>query len=436
MGNIAPKCFFAHIIRSEHRDNVQLYRLITSQTLSFLAEESLRFALPVVFFLNTSDAFGSAILYCCIYTPKILLGPLLSCLSDYFNPRDVFRKTLLCQACLTALLSIALIYITSMHLNLWGFFAFVLSAFYSIKYSTVQTLLPIYWNGKNLLRANSFLVSLNSVVLFVAPIAAAIFLDYVGIVLLSFSATAVNFLAYFLQRKDLGKIVHKTFQKLTLKQIFLEGWVYIHKHRELRLSLLLTAPVNFLWASCLAVLTPMIIQTYQHKSQMLGTVMSGGAVGMFLSGIISNLLGRYLPLQWLLYSGMMIAGGCGLFVMGFFPVWMGWILGFLLWGIGIGLYNSAIQTIWQLACPEYIRSRAISVRLSINTALAIPGFLIAIPFSNFLNPYVDGVGGYNSYNFIFMIAGALLFLLGLLGSFFRLSDVEIENKASPPVENL
>lgn len=439
MRSIAPKYLFTHVIRDERRDNVQLYKLIASQILSFLAEEFLRFALPVAFFLNTSDAFGAAILYCCIYTPRILLGPLLSCLNDYFNPFVVFRKTLLCQVSLTALLSIALIYITSIHLNLWCFFAFVLSAFHAIKYSTVQTLLPTFWSGRNLLRANSFLVSLDSVVLFAAPVVAAIFLDYVGIVLLSFSATALNFLAYFLQRKDPGKFMHKNSQKPTLKQIFLEGWVFISKHRGLRLSLLLTSPVNFLLGICLVVLTPMIIETHQHKSQTLGIVMSAGAVGMFFGGMISNFLGRYKSLHWIQFSGVMIAGSCGLFTMGLFPSFIGWLLEFLLWGIGISMSNTALQTFWQLICPEYVRSRAISVRLSIKTALIIPGFLLAIPFANFLTPYVNGFGGYNSYNFVFMIAGILLFFLGLLGSLFRMSDVEVKgvkNKASPPIENL
>ena len=131
----------------------------------------------------------------------------------------------------------------------------------------------------------------------------------------------------------------------------------------------------------------------------------------------------------------MISGVLGLLGMGFFPTIFGLSAGLFFCGFGIALINASNQTIWQIVCPDSIRSRVIAARRSINTCLGPAGFLIGIPLASLLTPITDRFTHFTSYSFIFIICGLLLLFLGILGLFFKIDDtqnIHLEDKKCLP----
>lgn len=414
-------------MENKTKESSRFSNFLTSQILSLFSEELIRFALPAVFFLKTGNAFGSSVLYCCILAPRIFLGPMLAYLSDHFSPHLIFKRVILGQAFLMGVLPIAILTFSSSSLWIWGISAFTLSILNSIQYGAIQTIMPQFWKGGNLLRANGLLTSFESMALFLAPLSAGFLLDLSGFTFLCYSAMTINLIAFFLQKRIASDFSRKSSAVPLDKKVLTEGWSFISKNRNLLLNLLLTAPVNMLLAICLALLVPLILQNANNKIYVLGVVMAMGTLGQFLGGLACRYLGSYLSMKWILYSGFMIGGALGLLTMGLFSSFIGLAVGLFFCGFGIALINASNQTIWQLLCPDHVRSRVIATRRSINTCLGPAGFLIAIPLATSLSPFTTQTESFNSYSLLFMICGILLLLLGILGGFFKISSTQGES---------
>lgn len=397
-------------------------RFLTSQILSLFAEELLRFALPAIFFLETGNAFGSSVLYCCVLGPRVFLGSFLAYLSDHFSPHLIFKRVILGQAILTGLFPIMTLIFSTSNLWVWAACAVTLSVLNSVQYGAIQSILPLFWKGKELLRANGLLGSMEAAVLFLAPLGAGFLLDISGLGLLCWIGMTVCLMAYVFQRGILPDLSKKNESFLPKGKILMEGWTFISANKPLLLNLVLTAPVNMLLAICLALLTPMVLQSSEGKTYILGFIFSMGAIGQLLGGICCRYLGLHVSIKWILYSGFMIGGLLGLVPMGFFQSTAVWAGGFFFCGFGMALINTSNQTIWQLACPDHIRSRVTSARRSINTLLGAPGFLIALPLVSLLAPVANTFTTCNPYTFIFALCGVLLLMLGILGGIVKTFD--------------
>ncbi len=411
-------------MKNKSKELLNFNNFLTSQILSLFSEELIRFALPTVYFLKTGNAYGSSILYSCILAPRIFLGPFLGYLSDRFSPHLIFRRVILGHAILMGILPLVIQTRFSSNLWTWGLSAFTLSILNSIQYGAIQTILPQFWKGENLLRANGLLTSFESMALFLAPLGAGFLLDISGFTILCCTATAINFIAFFLQNGILTEFTRKPSTAFSDKKTWTEGWSFMGKNKNLLFNLLLTSPVNLLLAICLALLIPLILQGSDNKAHILGIIMSMGAIGQFLGGFACRYLGSYMSTKWILYAGFMIGGAFGLLTMGLFSSVFGLATGLLFCGFGIALINASNQTIWQLVCPDHIRSRVIATRRSINTCLGPVGFLIAIPLASFLTPFANQIEIYNSYSLIFIICGILLLFLGILGGLFKIDKTQ------------
>jgi MFS family permease len=408
-------------------ESKKLSSFLASQILSLFSEELVRFALPAVFFLKTGNAFGSSVLYCCILAPRIFLGPILAYLSDYFSPHLIFKRVIFGQAIWMGMLPLVIATFSSSSLWLWGISAFMLSILNSIQYGAIQTILPQVWKREHLLRANGLLTSFESIALFFAPLSAGFLLDMSGFTFLCYTAMAINFIAFFLQKGISLDFAGKPDSHFLEKKMLTAGWSFIAKNKNLLFNLLCTAPVNLLFAICLALLLPLVLQGTDNKAHIFGIILSMGTIGQFLGGLACRYLGSHFSTKWIFYGGFMIGGALGLFMMGLFPSFLGLAIGLFFCGFGIALINASNQTIWQIFCPDSIRSRVIAARRSINSCLGPIGFLIAIPLSAFLAPFANRIGAFDSYSLLFMICGTLLLLLGILGSSFKICSTQSKN---------
>lgn len=397
---------------------------LASQTVSLFSEELIRFALPAVYFLKTNDPFGSSLLYCCVLAPRIFLGPFLAYLSDRFLPQLIFKRVILGQAILMAILPLAISLFTATNLWVWSIATFALSTLNSIQYAAIQTILPQFWKREKLLHANGLLTSFESTALFLAPLGAGFLLDIVGFGYLCYAAALVNLGAFFLQNGIAMEHPLQVKNALPDKRIFSRAWSFIGKNKPLLFNVLLTSPINMLLAICLALLAPLVLQESNNKAHLLGIIMSMGTAGQFLGGFACRYLGSHLSIKWIFYGGFIIGGGFGLLTMGFFSSFLGLGIGFFFCGFGIALIHATNQTFWQLACPDSIRSRVIAARRSINSCLGPIGFLIAVPLATFFTSFVNYPASISSYSLTFTVCGVLFLLLGCLGGFLKICDTQ------------
>jgi MFS family permease len=380
---------------------------VLSQGLSLFAEELVRFAIPIVYFLNTKDAFGISIIYCCTLTPRIILGPFLGSFSDYFAPKTVFKAGILGQI---FLMSIAPFFFAS-NIFIYGGLAIALSIFNSLRFGAVQSIQPQLFDNHKLMGANGLLTSFESMTLLLPPIFAGFVLEIAGLSLLCSLGIAINLVALIVQKNIKVEARIETHTNL-IKSGF-SGLHCIIDNRYLFRNLILTCPVNLFLAIALALLIPMIIQNSNNQTFVLGLVIAMGSIGQILGGTCCRFINRHFSATQMLNGGFLL-GGLGLLLTGWCPNNLYCMMSFFLLGFGAAVINTSNQTIWQLICPEHLRGGAISTRRSINNLLAPLGFLIAVPLADSLSPLASWLNFANHYSIVFVLCGLSLLLLGAI----------------------
>lgn len=170
----------------------------------------------------------------------------------------------------------------------------------------------------------------------------------------------------------------------SLLQESLFGFKYILKRRPLLSLQLVFFFGNFLSSFSWPLLAPYILLQTSNDSTSLGAVMSAGAIGGVIGGLIMTAWGGFkqrkvngVLLGWMLSGFTFILLGAGRSL----PLW---IAAMFLTNTIIPLVNSSNQAIWQAKVPPDLQGRVFSIRRLIAQVTAPLAMLLTGPLADYL----------------------------------------------------
>lgn len=340
--------------------------VVSGQIVSLMGSTMTTFALGFWAWEMTEQATTFSLTMLFGFAPTIFLGPIAGTLVDRWNRKLVMMLSDLAAGFATLTLFILLktgnleiwhLYIANAFMGMFNAFQF--PAFSSI----IALMVPKAQYG----RANGMMWLTGPSANVFGPILAAALLGLIGlegIMLIDLVSclAAVGTLLFVFVPQPRQSAAGRAGQGSFFKEM-LYGFRYIFERRSLLgIQLVFFSKNIFTYPALLVLLSPMILARSGNNELLLGSVMSAGAIGGLIGGIVLSawggpkrrIHGILLGMIALRLFGQGLLGfGRGLFV------WAGanFILSFF-----IPIVNGANQAIWQAKVPPDIQGRVFSAR--------------------------------------------------------------------------
>lgn len=327
--------------------------------------------------------------------PRLAATPFAGVIGDRWNRKkimvwtDFFRGFLILFLAFLAFNNVLNIYIL--------FFVQALVAIFDGFFSAATgAMLPDIVDKENLIKANSYLGSANSISMIIGPALGGIIYGLKGIFLvflingISFVASAISeiFIIYNFEFNKETKLNIKVFFKE-----FRDGLVFIFKKYELRYLVSFAIVINFLLYPLYEVVEPYVLrQVVKFSAQKYGFIQTFFTVGMLISNLMIAVILSKVRKKLLIIMGMfsqtvmLIFFGILIFpnILPLFNIWHFFIITGIIYFI-IGFFNTfvnvPVSTNLQLMTPSNIRSRVFAslevlFQLMIPVGSVLYGFLL------------------------------------------------------------
>ncbi|MFN2145050.1 MAG: MFS transporter [Anaerolineales bacterium] len=428
------------------RTGISAFVLVAiGQMISILGSGMTQFALAIWIFQESGKATDFSLLAVTGFAPVVMFSPIAGALVDRWNRKLVMMISDLAAGLTTVAV---LILLASGRLEVWqlyvtNFLAGVGGAFQWPAYSAAVTMMvPKEQYG----RANGIISMAGPASNILAPIFAAALIGPIGlegimlIDIITFSAAIGALLFVFIPQPEKTEEGEKARSTLATESLF--GFKYIFSRTSLLGQQLMLFYVNLVGSIGFTLQTPMILTITRNNEDALAAVMSVGAFGGLLGGILLTAWGG--PKRRI--HGVL--GGMALTSL-FYHVLMGlghkigselsWVIlgtsgAVLVWSVAnfaspfiITILNGSNQAIWQAKVPPELQGRVFAARRWIAQITAPVGMLIAGPLadqvfepamttsgSGMANLFggITGTGPGTGMSLIFLIAG----ILGIIGA--------------------
>ncbi len=337
------------------------------QIVSVLATNMTTFALTIFVFQKTGSATALGLVQVFFITPYLLITPIAGVLVDRHNRKlmMMISDTVAGLATIAVLILQAMGMLEVWHLYVAAIFQGLGNAFQWPAYSAaITTMLPKEQYG----RANGMWSLIETGPGVFAPMLAGALLPFIGLKGILSIDVATFLLAIIIllgvhipqpQRTEVGKQAQGN--------IFKEA-AFGFKYIFVRPSLLGLQLVFFFGNLCTGiaytVLSPMILLRTNDNSVSLGVVLSAGAIGGVVGGVIMSAWGGFkrrvhgVLAGWLISSLFFALVGVGTWL----PLW---IAANALSGLFVPLVNASNQAIWQSKVAPDVQGRVFSARTMI-----------------------------------------------------------------------
>jgi hypothetical protein len=334
------------------------------QIISVLATNMTQFALTIWIYEKTGSATALGLQQVFFITPFLLISPIAGVMVDRYN-----RKLMMMVSDLAAGLgTVALLILQALgalevwHLYVAAVIAGLGNAFQWPAYSAaISTMVSKEQYG----RANGMMSLVEMGPGILAPIMAGTLLPLIGLTgimlvdVITFVLAIGSLLVVFIPqppRTEQGKQAQGNFLKETTF-----GFKYIFARPSL-LGLQLVFFFGNLFAGIgFTVLAPMVLARTGNDSTALGTVMSSGAIGGVIGGVLMSAWGGFKRRAHGVLAGWIIAS--------IFTILLGWGRGLSVWipamvlsAMVVPLINGSNQAIWQAKVAPDVQGRVFSVR--------------------------------------------------------------------------
>jgi len=406
----------------------------TGQFFSLLGTAMTGFALAIWAWEITGQATALALVGFFSFAPLVLVSPVAGALVDRWN-----RKLTMMLSDLAAGLStiaVLLLYMSGnlqiWHLYVANAFAAAFQAFQFPAYSAaVTTMVKKEQYG----RASGMLSLAQNISGVFSPVAAAILLGVVGIAgvmtvdLVTLLVAICILLLVRIPQPAVTEAGRKGRGSIWKESIY--GFRYIRERPSLMGLLLVFFCFNLISTLGFTLLAPMILARTDNNAVILGSVMSAsGAGGVVGSLVLSVWGGPKRRIKGVLF-GLIIVGVLISFV-GLGSNLLAWALTAFFLTFLVPTINGSSQAIWQVKVAPDVQGRVFSARLLIAQISSPISMLIAGPladrvFEPALSPTGSlapafgtfvGVGPGSGMGLMFVIAGILAALTGLVGYSF------------------
>lgn len=351
------------------------------QIVSVLSTSMSAFVLTIWVFEKTGSATALALMQVFFITPYILITPIAGVLVDRHN-----RKLMMMVSDLGAgLATVAILVLQAMGaLQVWHLYAAAIfqglgNAFQWPAYSaTISTMLPKEQYG----RANGMMSLIEAGPQVFAPLLAGALLPVVGLTgILSIDVVTFIFAIVVLMFVFIPQPLRTSEGAQAQGNILQEaafGFRYIFARPSLLGLQLIFFFGNLFSGIAFAVLAPMVLSRTGNDSVSLGLVMSAGAIGAVVGGVIMSAWGGFkrrvhgVLAGWAVSSLLSVFLGIGVWI----PLWVAAIS---LSALVSPLINGSNQAIWQSKVAPDVQGRVFSART------------IIAWFTNPISPLIGGL---------------------------------------------
>ena len=355
------------------------------QVVSLLGSSMSMFAITIWAWQLTGKATTLALVGLSTYTTSIAFSPFAGALVDRWN-----RKLVMMLSDFgTALATIALLLLyTTGNIQIWHLYVIGILAggFRSFQYPAFTAAITMIVHKDHYARADAMIGVAESTVEIIAPMLAAVLLGPIGIVgillidIATFGIAFVTLLWVPISQPEQSAEEDRGPSNFWKDSAF--GFRYIFRRPSLLALQLVFFGGNFFESLSLTILTPMILA--RSNELVLGSVLSLGALGGVLGGLLMSLWGgpkrkiRAVMLGWIASNvfGVVVMGlGRGLFV---------WALANAIFAFLVPIVNGADQAFWQSKVAPNVQGRVFSTRIMM---IQLPS-LISMPLAGSLADYI------------------------------------------------
>lgn len=336
--------------------------------------------------------------------PKVLFGSFSGVLVDRWNALRTMRYCDLFAGSIVAVTA-ALAYTGSIAPLTLMLLTFLLSSATIFFIPSKQVLLTGIVKGEQLMQANSYSQTIQTVCMLGGPILAGLLIALIGPYLVFALDAATFFLSFLFLLAIRYQEEKKQAEKLDRKQFFKEfgeGVQVIKSVTVLRSVIPMALLLNFLFAPMHVFLTKMITDFYLGGARELSYLETAFGAGMLIGSISLGVFVKSFTKRAVFFTGLF---GTGFTLMGLSlgsSVWLGAVM-ILLMGISTMLTNITFSTIVQHAVPREKLGRVFG--------LLTTGLLGGQPLSNV---FFGLILGYFMVNHLILALAALVLILTLL----------------------
>lgn len=397
------------------------------QIVSLLGSAMTWFGLTIWAWEKTRKASALATISFFAFLPTVLLTPVAGAFVDRWNRKLVMMLSDMGTAVGT--LAVLILYATK-NLQIWHIYviAVLAGSFTAFQYPAFTAAMTTMLPKEQYARANGMRGLSSALSGILAPMFAAALLGFIGL-----SGIMFVDLATFLVAFGTVTLIHIPQPKQsavglqskgTLWQEIRFGFRYIQEKQSLRSLTILFMLASVFLAIGAALMAPLVLSLTQNSESALAMVLSTGAVGGVVGGVILSLWGgTKRRIHSVLISG---AGACLLGIL-----WLGLSGAVLFWAIGsffFAFFEPFVEggnlAIWQSKVEADVQGRVFSARQ----------LLVQLPylFGILLSGYLAEAWAIPSALIFAGIAGAIVFVFGYLSAYVR----DAETLLPDPMESL
>lgn len=356
------------------------------QIISLLGTNMTGFGLTIWAYTITGSPTALALVNFFFITPMLIFSPFAGALVDRSNRKFMMMISDLASGVATIL--ILVLYLTGRleiwHLYITGAFQGVFQAFQWPAYSAaITTMLPKEQYG----RANGMMSLADSAAGIFSPVLAAALLAAIGlqgllvIDIVTFSFAVGSLLLVHIPKPQVTQAGLEGKGSLLKEAGY--GFRYILKRPSLLGLQLIFMSANFISSLGTTLMAPLILERTGNNEVVYGTVMSAGAIGGVVGGLVMGAWGGPRRRVNGVLSGWILNGLLGVTLMGLgrgLPVWV--VANFI--GIFlIPIVNGSNQAIWQTKVAPDVQGRVFAIRRLIAWFVIPLATLIAGPLAEF-----------------------------------------------------
>ncbi len=405
------------------------------QFISLLGSAMTGFALPIYIFGETERVQELALLGLAFTLPLILFSPFAGTIVD----RNSRKKMMIISDLVAGATTIVvLLLVWTGTLEIWHLYITnaINGAFQTLQWPAYSAAISVMVPKEQYGRANGLMSLAESGSNIFAPVLAGALLGFIGLqgILLLDVVTflfAVGTLL-FIHVPDPPRTVEGQKGKGNFWRESGYGFVYIWQRPSLLGLQLIFFVGNFFATLAFTALAAMILYRTNQNAQLFAWVMSAGAVGGVLGGVLMSAWGGPKPRVHGVLGGWIFSGVLGMALFGIGQTWLVWVVASFLGNLVMPVINGSNQAIWQSKVAPDVQGRVFSVRRLIAWAVVPLANLLVIQLTDgWLEPamreggslvdnfaWLVGSGPGAGISLLFVFAGLMAALVGMSGYFF------------------
>ena len=405
------------------------------QLVSVLTSNMSGFALSIWMFQQTGSATAMTAMQVSFILPFMLITPIAGAMVDRYNRKLMMMVSDL--ASVLATIGILVLQATG-HLQFWHLYiANVLyglgNAFQWPAYSAAITTMV---SKEKYGRANGMMSLIDSGPAVFSPILAGALLPLIGLTWILIFDVITFFLAigvlFFVHIPRPEKTVEGQDGRGSILKEAAFGFKYIFARPSLRVYLTIIVGLNLVAGFSNGIYAPMILSRTNQNSVIFGAVLTAGAVGGVLGGLIMSAWGGFKRRILTMLTGWAIFAVVGFIVFGISRWPFLWIAATFIGNLTFPITNGAAQSMWQAKVAPDVQGRVFAARRFIAwfpdiimplvaggmaDFITEPAMRLQTPFSKAAG-WLVGSGSGSGMSLQFILSG-ILFLVIILAAFLN-----------------